>query len=109
TQPRWQEVHHIIQARGCPSKVKVPIILVTDHRIECINRFIRECRGYSPESEIKHRSDNTVRGVFGHRFDDGSHNLTRVKGASVATHDHCQSGSRSFQASTCEFKNDLPT
>lgn len=64
----WKIIHDIIQLRRCSSEEKIPIVLITDHRVHRVDCLVSKAQDWPAESCVQHGGDHAIRCILRHRL-----------------------------------------
>jgi hypothetical protein len=84
-QSRRRPVGNVIQSRGRPAESLVSWRMVTNHRVQCVDRAVSGESGRSGQRAPEQGSDYRVARVLGDRFHDGPGDSSGVEKVRITT------------------------
>lgn len=65
---RWQKVENIVAPGAKGAKIPVTVVLVANHAVQRVHRFVQKAQRRAAQQGIKQRGYHPVAGVFRHCF-----------------------------------------
>ena len=100
-------VGEIVEPRRRPAEADVARVLISDHGIHGVDRFVCDHSGDAEKCEEKQWCDDTVTHVLRNRFEDGTRNFSAGQVARIPSDDLAYEVSGFVQVSAAQCRDDL--